>query len=217
VRRSLVVIAVVLAAGCADGDGGGLTDLNVQASDQGRSVSYEFRCDPPRGDVPRPGVLCAALEADAELLLETPPPPPPEIHNGRVSVQRCLSGIPSFRVAGTYRGREVDARFVGCTPAEQPGLTSWADLLGIGLVVDPALEPLWAASRRTGRGRVESLSRVTARDLSIYEPLRRFRVKYESRRCEIWLVRRAGESVRVERHARERPCYALAPWRRKRP
>jgi hypothetical protein len=149
------------------------------------------------------------------LLLETPPPPPREIRDGRVIVHSCFHGIPRFRVAGTYRGRDVDAHFTACVPDENPGLTAWAELLGIGLLLDPALEPLWAGGRAVGRGRVESLSRVTSRDLSIYEPVRRFRVKYESGRCEIWLVRRVGDSVRVERHSRERPCYALAPWRRR--
>jgi hypothetical protein len=207
----VVLAAVLLSSGCAGADGP--TSLTLRAEQLGRSVSYVLRCDPPGGDVPRPDVLCTALDDDSRLL-RTLPPPPRETRNGRVVVHGCLVGVPSFAVVGTYRGADVDARFSACTPSDNPGLVRWADLLGIGAGEDPAFEPLWAASRRAGHGPVESLSRVTKYDLSIFEPVRRVRVKYESDRCEIWLVRRAGNGVRVAKASDERPCYAFAPWRK---
>ena len=194
------------ATGC--GGAGDSTSLDITAHTQGHVVRYTLRCDPARGTVPRPRVLCAALARNAELLLE--PREPTRTTRG---IPRCSALLTSVRIDGTYEGGAVSADFGReCERGDQPGSRRWQRLLGI-TGRDEALMTIWRTTRRGGKQPVESISRF---DVSVYQPARRFHLKYESGRCEIWIARRAnGRLATVKKLRDERPCYASAPWRRK--
>jgi len=206
----LALLAAALAfGGLACGSSGDTTELVITGYARGLVLRSTLECDPARGTAPRPRVLCSALERQPKLLLE-PQGPDPTTLGGR-SIGRC-SSTSSVRIEGRYRGKAVSAHFDRCDPGAELG-RRWERLLGIpdGVRRDRAREAIWRVSRQGDRRSVESISRF---DLSIYKRVRRFHVKYNSGRCEIWIATRAQGGVgAVEKLRDEKPCYASAPWR----
>lgn len=213
-RLPALLLAVLLGAfGC--GGNSDSTELTITARIGGHVPRFTLECDPAGGTAPRAQVLCAALEHNSKALLE-PRPSEPEIVNGvQQVVHSCLSTSATVEVEGTYGGRAVAAHFEECTPGEQPGLHAWARLLGLApRGPDKAVEALWRAARHGANGSVESISRF---DVSIYQPVRRFHVKYETGRCEIWIATQTNGRLGPVRKLRdEKPCYATAPWGKRR-
>lgn len=110
-RRAVVLLAVLALAGCGGGDEGQTPaaapiDLEVEVWPDGAagdSVSWRLTCEPAGGTHPDPEAACAALTAVPDPFGEVTPP------------ERC-EDIPggeddTARIAGRFRGRDVDARF----------------------------------------------------------------------------------------------------------
>jgi hypothetical protein len=98
-RFPLVLVTVLAAAltGCRDDAG---TDLAIEVTNGFGVQHYVLRCDPVRGDVPRPAELCRLLGAKTDLTLVRPR-----------DNSTCIGGVETvhLRVRGTFGGRDVDA------------------------------------------------------------------------------------------------------------
>jgi len=101
-----------VAGGCKHGSSTDLT-ITVTAFEE---TSYQLRCDPPGGDLPRAAAVCEELAQHRDLFLS--PPPTRSTCAGSVGVP------PSISIEGLYRDDEVRVAGRSC---DWPG--------GLGLAV----------------------------------------------------------------------------------
>jgi hypothetical protein len=117
-------------------------------------ATYELKCGPAGGTLPRPARACRTLHAHPELLLPRAAGRP----------FPCPFGLSNFRISGRYAGGRVEASFAACFSGQAAVARRWARLVPSGaarLRVAPergiGLLRLGAPERRVrgllGRGR----------------------------------------------------------------
>jgi hypothetical protein len=119
---ALVLAAVVTASAGAASSAETVLRVTYWADSAkpGSSVTWTLRCDPPRGDLPRPARACRKLSVGGAKLF-TPVP--------RDAVCTEIYGGPQrARVTGTVDGKRVWATFTrtnGCQIGRWQGLSPW--------------------------------------------------------------------------------------------
>lgn len=122
-RHPLAVGLLALAAAAA-GCGGKSpsTDLRIRVHALGgHAWTYELRCNPAGGTVPKPADACRSLAAHRNLLA-----------SGELGFEHsCPAGTPWLEVVGKRRGRRVSVFFPECAwvPAQGEGKTQWLGLV----------------------------------------------------------------------------------------
>ena len=113
--RGLVTLAVALLLSTAC-SGSKETKLRIEVGNGVGKRTFELRCDPPAGSVPRPARLCSTIQVNRDAMLE-----PVEAR------AICIGGLgtTSARVTGSFRDRKVDFAASECQEPGSRGARLW--------------------------------------------------------------------------------------------